>query len=656
MPIKRLLILFLSLAFSEAVIMLFLAAFVTQFTGVWLSVILDSSLIALVAIVTTLYLFRDNDFVTHQKLRTEFLIIKIAMIVFTVEAIIMFAFNFDALMLKQWQIMLIDGLILSSLSVSLIYLFVIKYAFSLNQSHNTQKNTTKLTSSLAYFCSAVLLYIALYMFYQSQLQTRINNVIQHEKNELKQAKKAFLQQLNHASRDLLILRNNHHFKDHDILSSVNRAQLEQDYANFISIKNFYTQIRILDLTGKELLRVHRDKHNVAIVSAEQLQDKSHRYYFKQAIKMNPSAIFISPLDLNFENGEIERPYKPMIRLASVLMGPKGTKIGLLIVNLEGAHLLSQLDNISKNSSGNIMLLNKDSYWLFGDTNKQWSFMFANKPQHRFKDQQPHIWQSMQTQANGIIENENNVYIYEHLTLLNDMLLPNNIANSLINRPEWTLINKVPLAKIESEFSSLKKLIIALYLGIMTLMIFVIYTFAIHTIKRRKYQAKVENYAYFDSLTGLYNRRIFLEQLDLEIIKATQLSCPLVLMYLDLDYFKPINDELGHGAGDEVLKEVAIRIKSCLRQQDIIARIGGDEFAAILPQLNDKKAIADIAERIITSINTPFTIFDQQCSLGISIGIATSAPETQTSIKLKTQADQALYEAKNSGRNCYRFSK
>ncbi|WP_418609337.1 hypothetical protein ACNSN2_18375 [Pseudoalteromonas sp. US3C1013] len=124
MPIKRLLILFLSLAFSEAVIMLFLATFVTQFTGVWLSVILDSSLIALVAIVTTLYLFRDNDFVTHQKLRTEFLIIKIAMIVFTVEAIIMFAFNFDALMLKQWQIMLIDGLILSSLSVSLIYLFI----------------------------------------------------------------------------------------------------------------------------------------------------------------------------------------------------------------------------------------------------------------------------------------------------------------------------------------------------------------------------------------------------------------------------------------------------------------------------------------------------------------------------------------------------
>lgn len=570
------------------------------------------------------------------------------MIVFTVEAIIMFAFNFDALMLKQWQIMLIDGLILSSLSVSLIYLFVIKYAFSLNQSHNTQKNTTKLTSSLAYFCSAALLYIALYMFYQSQLQTRINNVIQHEKNELKQAKKAFLQQLNHASRDLLILRNNHHFKDHDILSSVNRAQLEQDYANFISIKNFYTQIRILDLTGKELLRVHRDKHNVAIVSAEQLQEKSHRYYFKQAIKMNPSAIFISPLDLNFENGEIEHPFKPMIRLASVLMGPKGTKIGLLIVNLEGAHLLGQLDNISKNSSGNIMLLNKDSYWLFGDTNKQWSFMFANKPQHRFKDQQPHIWQSMQTQANGIIKNENNVYIYEHLTLLNDMLLPNAIANSLINRPEWTLINKVPLAKIESEFSSLKKLIIALYLGIMTLMIFVIYTFAINTIKRRKYQAKVENYAYLDSLTGLYNRRIFLEQLDLEIIKATQLSCPLVLMYLDLDYFKPINDELGHGAGDEVLKEVAIRIKSCLRQQDIIARIGGDEFAAILPQLNDKKAIADIAERIIKSINTPFTIFDQQCSLGISIGIATSTSETQTSIKLKTQADQALYEAKNSG--------
>nr|WP_252729990.1 GGDEF domain-containing protein [Pseudoalteromonas tetraodonis] len=85
-------------------------------------------------------------------------------------------------------------------------------------------------------------------------------------------------------------------------------------------------------------------------------------------------------------------------------------------------------------------------------------------------------------------------------------------------------------------------------------------------------------------------------------------------------------------------------------------LGGDEFAAILPQLNDKKAIADIAERIIKSINTPFTIFDQQCSLGISIGIATSTSETQTSIKLKTQAGQALYEAKNSGRNCYRFSK
>jgi len=238
MPIKRLLILFLSLAFSEAVIMLFLAAFVTQFTGVWLSVILDSSLIALVAIVTTLYLFRDNDFVTHQKLRTEFLIIKIAMIVFTVEAIIMFAFNFDEFVLQQWQVIAIDSLILSSLSVPIIYFSIIKPAFLPLQEQNSQKlNTTIFTSLLTYFCSAIILYIALYMFYENQIQTRIGSVIQKEKNELKQAKYSFLQQLNHASRDLLILRNNHHFKDHDILSSVNRAQLEQDYANFISIKN-----------------------------------------------------------------------------------------------------------------------------------------------------------------------------------------------------------------------------------------------------------------------------------------------------------------------------------------------------------------------------------------------------------------------------------
>ncbi|ATD05316.1 GGDEF domain-containing protein [Pseudoalteromonas tetraodonis GFC] len=657
MPLQRLLILFISLALSEAIIMMLLASFVTKYTGIWFSVILDVSLISFIAIITIHYLFNDSDFVKNQQSRTEFLTFKIAMIVFTIEALVMFAFNFDEFVLQQWQVIAIDSLILSSLSVPIIYFSIIKPAFLPLQEQNSQKlNTTIFTSLLTYFCSAIILYIALYMFYENQIQTRIGSVIQKEKNELKQAKYSFLQQLNHASRDLLILKNNHHFKEQRFFSNENKTLLEQDYFNFITIKNYYTQIRILSLKGQELIRVQRENNSTVIVPPDKLQDKSDRYYYKRGIKLSPDDIFISPLDLNIENGQIERPLKPMIRLGSVLVDKNNEKIGLLIINLGGVHLLSQLENISKSSLGDIMLFNEESYWLFGDVQKQWAFMFANKPQQRFQDIHPDIWQAMETKTNGIIEKDNNIYIFEHMTLLDQVPTLDNPRNSNGKWPKWKLVNKVPLSLIENEFSSLKKLIVLLYLGVMLLMIFVIYTFANHTIARREYEAKVESYAFVDSLTGLYNRRIFLDKLDKELNKAQFNESPLVLMYLDLDYFKPINDELGHGAGDEALKEVATRIKSCLRKHDIIARIGGDEFAAILPQLNDKDVISEIAQRIITNISKPFILFDQKRTLGISIGITITNGQAHTSLEVKTHADQALYEAKNSGRNCYRFSK
>lgn len=172
-------------------------------------------------------------------------------------------------------------------------------------------------------------------------------------------------------------------------------------------------------------------------------------------------------------------------------------------------------------------------------------------------------------------------------------------------------------------------------------------------ERKKDEELIWQQANYDELTQLPNRRMFQDRLEFEIAKCQREKLSLALLYIDLDHFKTVNDTLGHEMGDLLLTEVAQRIKTCVRETDTIARLGGDEFTVILPKLNDALSIERITDLIITCLSKPFTLVKQEMYISASIGITLYPSDGTTVSQLLKNSDQAMYRAKNLGRN--RFS-
>ncbi|WP_192456646.1 putative bifunctional diguanylate cyclase/phosphodiesterase [Musicola keenii] len=168
--------------------------------------------------------------------------------------------------------------------------------------------------------------------------------------------------------------------------------------------------------------------------------------------------------------------------------------------------------------------------------------------------------------------------------------------------------------------------------------------------RKRYEERLFLQAHRDPLTGLANRTLLASTLD-HVLKS---ALAVAVLIIDLDGFKDINDSLGHSSGDEILTSVAKRLQANARPEDLVARMGGDEFAMLLPGLNTEALVADLAERIIHDISQVVQIDNQQINISASIGIVISPSHGMTSQDLLTSADLALYKAQSDGRNCYRF--
>lgn len=173
-------------------------------------------------------------------------------------------------------------------------------------------------------------------------------------------------------------------------------------------------------------------------------------------------------------------------------------------------------------------------------------------------------------------------------------------------------------------------------------------------ERKQYEERIRYQAFYDSLTGLPNRLLLKERMGLEIAHAKQTSQKLALMYLDLDRFKLINDTLGHDIGDKLLKEIAERLKACVRQDDTVARIGGDEFVTLLPGINRGENVGKIANKILEAIREPVIIEEHEMYLTISIGVTIFPDDGENDENLLTNADVAMYRAKEKGKNNFQL--
>jgi diguanylate cyclase (GGDEF)-like protein/PAS domain S-box-containing protein len=172
--------------------------------------------------------------------------------------------------------------------------------------------------------------------------------------------------------------------------------------------------------------------------------------------------------------------------------------------------------------------------------------------------------------------------------------------------------------------------------------------------REQQSAQLRHAANHDVLTGLANRARFFEHLR-QVLEDDR-SGPLVgVLYVDLDEFKPVNDRLGHRAGDILLEEVAKRLTEAVRDHDLVARLGGDEFAVVCPGAPDEAALAAVAERLTATVCRPVTIDDESVTVGASVGIAFAPPGACSIDALVEAADAALYDAKHEHRGGYRVA-
>ena len=170
-------------------------------------------------------------------------------------------------------------------------------------------------------------------------------------------------------------------------------------------------------------------------------------------------------------------------------------------------------------------------------------------------------------------------------------------------------------------------------------------------ERYRATVEMERLAHYDTLTGLPNRRLLHDRIQMAITQARRDKSRLGLMLVDLDRFKPVNDELGHAAGDEVLKEVARRMHVCLRESDTLARIGGDEFVVLLPGVILDEDAVRVAEKMRASLSEPFDLSGgHTVSIGCCIGLAVFPEHGKDEKRLLSNADEAMYAAKELGRN------
>jgi len=188
-------------------------------------------------------------------------------------------------------------------------------------------------------------------------------------------------------------------------------QIVKDWLAFSKTKGIYDQIRLLNMEGQERIRINFNNGKPTGVAKDKLQNKGKRYYFTDAVKLNKGEFFISPLDLNIEQGKIEQPLKPMIRIGTPVFDHNGNKQGIILLNFLGKTLLDDFHEVADNGHSRAWLLNRDGFWLKGpSTELEWGFMFQQADSsmtHHYKD----AWGQIITSVQGQFESDQGLWTY-----------------------------------------------------------------------------------------------------------------------------------------------------------------------------------------------------------------------------------------------------
>lgn len=218
----------------------------------------------------------------------------------------------------------------------------------------------------------------------------------------------------------------------------------KDLSDFAKAKRTYDQVRFIDHTGMERVRINYDSGLCRIVPQSELQLKVSRYYFTEAMSLSAQEVYVSPFDLNIEHGEIEQPVKPVIRFAKVVLGSDGRRRGVLILNYFGRVLLDSFANNNLNYKGGIMLLNDEGYWLKGvSAEDEWGFMFEERGSRRFENRYPQAWRELQNRDSGQFYTEEGLFTFRKVHPLHNFQTADKMVNHSVSfSRDWIVVSLV----------------------------------------------------------------------------------------------------------------------------------------------------------------------------------------------------------------------
>ena len=433
----------------------------------------------------------------------------------------------------------------------------------------------------------------------------------------------------------------------------------QLWSDFAYREIVYDQIRFIDAQGDETIRIDYEAGMVTAADADQLQNKSDRYYFKDSIGLPDGEIYVSKMDLNVSQGVVESPYKPMIRLATPVYGPDGTSKGIVIVNYSAKYFLQYLKEIGSTAVGDLYMMSPDGYWFFNEKDyaKEWAFMFEGGADVTFAAEFPNVWEKIKDDGCGTIWDDAGVFIYETIIPLGDDGSYKAIESdysAFLEEDKWIIISYINLDADNAELfftSGWDKILYTIQNNIFVLILIAgICVFLVRFILIRK--VVVERTKYFseyDTMTGVLNRRAGMELLKREYRYARKMGEALSICFADVNGLKQVNDRIGHEMGDELITSVVEVFKHYIRQTDFVVRLGGDEFLIVLQKSGQQEA-EEVWQRITAEFERINQEEGRRYAISVSHGIETFFTRADEKIEdVISAADQKMYKEKREAK-------
>ena len=361
-----------------------------------------------------------------------------------------------------------------------------------------------------------------------------------------------------------------------------------------------------------------------------MQNKGARYYFTDSIALDRGGIYVSPLDLNVENGQVERPLKPVIRFGMAVFDRQNRKRGVVLLNYLAENMLTRLKQMGPAMDGRLLLVNRKGYWFIGpDPDDEWGFMLPERRDKTLANRFPLFAREAVGRKAGQISNNEGLFSFTSVHPLcedqissagTDKSKSRGAGQVKADQYLWKLISYLDPHSLSAKRYDLLMNLSLLGAGLFLLSGVASWLIASAIVRRRAHQIELFNLAHYDPLTGLPNRSLFFDRLNQAFESGKRHGRRFAVLYIDLDDFKKVNDTLGHGAGDKLLTQAANRMVQTVRKSDTVGRIGGDEFMIVLTEIAGADDAEVVAQKLLTAIAEPYQLGQNKAVVGACIGV------------------------------------